>query len=63
MYKTLAAAAASAPFAATLSTEALGTVFAIMREWRGSLIAPITAHMLHNGTVTVLLLVMIRILA
>jgi len=42
---------------------ALGTVFAIMREWRGSLIAPITAHMLHNGTVTVLLLVMIRILA
>lgn len=40
---------------------ALGTVFAIMREWRGSLIAPMTAHMLHNGTVTVLLLVVIRL--
>jgi membrane protease YdiL (CAAX protease family) len=42
---------------------ALGTVFAVMREWRGSLIAPMTAHFLHNGTVTVLLLVMLRVLA
>lgn len=41
---------------------ALGTVFAIMREWRGSLVAPITAHMLHNTTVTVLLMVMLRVL-
>jgi len=24
-------------------------VYALLREWRGSLIAPITAHMLHNG--------------
>lgn len=42
---------------------ALGTVFAIMREWRGSLIAPMTAHFLHNATITVLLLVMLRLLA
>ncbi len=26
-----------------------GVVYALLREWRGSLIAPITAHMLHNG--------------
>lgn len=42
---------------------ALGTVFAMMREWRGSLIAPMTAHFLHNATITVLLLVMLRVLA
>lgn len=28
----------------------LGTVFAFMREWRGSIIAPMTAHFLHNFT-------------
>jgi membrane protease YdiL (CAAX protease family) len=28
----------------------LGFVFALMREWRGSLIAPIVAHALHNAT-------------
>jgi membrane protease YdiL (CAAX protease family) len=27
----------------------LGAVFAVMREWRGSLIAPMTAHCLHNS--------------
>ncbi len=27
----------------------LGFNFALMREWRGSLIAPMTAHFLHNG--------------
>ncbi len=30
-----------------------GVVYALLREWRGSLIAPITAHMLHNGLITV----------
>ncbi|MEM7623325.1 MAG: CPBP family intramembrane glutamic endopeptidase [Planctomycetota bacterium] len=35
---------------------ALGTVFSLMREWRGSLIAPITAHALHNGTIMVMLI-------
>lgn len=28
----------------------LGVVFCLLREWRGSLIAPMTAHALHNGT-------------
>ncbi len=27
----------------------LAVVFALLREWRGSLIAPITAHAVHNG--------------
>lgn len=29
----------------------LGTTFALLREWRGTLIAPMTAHALHNGTI------------
>lgn len=36
---------------------ALAIGFALMREWRGSLITPITAHALHNGTlITIALL-------
>ncbi|MBX3318143.1 MAG: CPBP family intramembrane metalloprotease [Phycisphaeraceae bacterium] len=35
---------------------ALGFNFALMREWRGSLIAPIVAHALHNGTIMSVLL-------
>jgi len=31
---------------------ALGCVFALMREWRDSLIAPVSAHAFHNGMVT-----------
>lgn len=34
----------------------LGFTFALMREWRGSLIAPITAHALHNATIMGLVL-------
>lgn len=34
----------------------LGFNFALMREWRGSLIAPITAHALHNATIMGLVL-------
>ncbi len=30
--------------------------FAIMREWRGSLIAPMTAHALHNGVIAFIVL-------
>lgn len=33
----------------------LGFVFAMLREWRGSVIAPMTAHALHNGTLVCLL--------
>ena len=28
----------------------LGVVFSVLREWRGSIIAPVIAHALHNGT-------------
>ncbi len=34
----------------------LGFGFAMIREWRGSLIAPMTAHFLHNASVTTILL-------
>ncbi len=33
----------------------LGFGFAMLREWRGSLIAPITAHALHNATIMLVL--------
>lgn len=35
---------------------ALGMNFCLIREWRGSLIAPITAHALHNGFITLMLI-------
>lgn len=41
---------------ALLPVITLGFNFALMREWRGSLIGPIVAHALHNGTVMSLLL-------
>jgi membrane protease YdiL (CAAX protease family) len=31
-------------------------VFALIREWRGSLIGPIVAHAVHNGFVITLIL-------
>ncbi|MFK7884836.1 MAG: lysostaphin resistance A-like protein [Phycisphaerales bacterium] len=37
---------------------ALGFMFAFMREWRGSIIAPMTAHFLHNGTLMCLMISM-----
>jgi membrane protease YdiL (CAAX protease family) len=36
---------------------ALGFGFALLREWRGSLIAPMTAHALNNGIVMTFLIV------
>lgn len=41
---------------------ALGFNFAMMREWRGSLIAPVTAHFLHNATVLGFLLALLHFL-
>ncbi len=38
----------------------LGFVFALLREWRGSLIAPMTAHALHNGMVLSLVVLIAR---
>ena len=34
---------------------AMGFGFSMLREWRGSLIAPMTAHAFHNGTVVLVL--------
>lgn len=39
---------------------ALGFNFALMREWRGSLIAPMTAHFLHNATSLTLVILLMR---
>jgi membrane protease YdiL (CAAX protease family) len=36
---------------------ALGFNFALMREWRDSLVGPIAAHALHNGTVLIIAIV------
>ncbi|MFT3683941.1 MAG: CPBP family intramembrane metalloprotease [Phycisphaerales bacterium] len=41
---------------------ALGAGFALIRAWRGSLVACVTAHALHNGTVTIVMLVMFSLL-
>lgn len=38
----------------------LAVVFAALREWRGSLIAPIAAHALNNGAAVTLLMLMAR---
>lgn len=38
-------------FLAIPALASLGFVFSLMREWRGSIIAPMVAHGLHNGTV------------
>ena len=39
---------------------AVGLVFALLREWRGSIIAPVTAHALNNGSLFVMMLVVMR---
>jgi membrane protease YdiL (CAAX protease family) len=41
---------------------ALGFGFALLREWRGSLIASMTAHCVHNAVVLGLLLFAMRLL-
>jgi membrane protease YdiL (CAAX protease family) len=43
---------------------ALGFSFALLREWRGSLIAPMTAHFLHNSvSLTLAILLMKAVMA
>jgi len=39
---------------------AVGLVMALLREWRGSLIAPVTAHALNNGTLFAMMIVVMR---
>ena len=33
--------------------------FAFIREWRGSIVAPVVAHALNNGAVTLLLVLIL----
>jgi membrane protease YdiL (CAAX protease family) len=40
----------------------IGFVFALMREWRGSIIPSITAHFLHNATVMTMVLLVLHAL-
>lgn len=40
----------------------LGFMFAFMREWRGSIIAPMTAHFLHNFTLITLMIIAFQII-
>jgi membrane protease YdiL (CAAX protease family) len=39
---------------------AIGVNLAILRQWRGSLIAPITAHALNNGTLILMMALALR---
>ena len=41
----------------------IGLVFAMIREWRGSLIGPIAAHALHNGTIACILVILLWLMA
>ncbi len=41
---------------------ALGFCFSMMREWRGSLIAPVTAHLLHNATLTTFMILITQLM-
>lgn len=40
---------------------ALGVMFGLLREWRGSLIAPMTAHLVHNAVLMALVIGVIRV--
>ena len=41
---------------------ALGFSFAMIREWRGSLIGSMTAHCLHNATIMVIMLIGLKVM-
>lgn len=41
---------------------ALGFNFALLREWRGSLIAPMTAHAIHNGMLLAFVIALLSVL-
>ena len=36
----------------------LGFIFAVVREWRGSLVAPMVMHAIHNSMITVMLVIL-----
>lgn len=39
---------------------ALGVMFALVREWRGSIVAPMVMHFIHNATLMVTMVVLLR---
>jgi membrane protease YdiL (CAAX protease family) len=41
---------------------ALGFSFAFMREWRGSIIAPMTAHFIHNFTLMSFMIILVQVI-
>ena len=49
------AVAHSYVLAGVVMVATLGAMFSLMREWRGSLIAPMTAHCMHNSLVLMVL--------
>lgn len=67
----LAALASAAVFAGMhgyglaqlLPVFALGITFGAIRHWRGSLIGPIFAHLLHNGTLIGIMILALRVYA
>ncbi len=48
------------PFFLLAPVTVLGFNFAMMREWRGSLVGPIVMHSLHNATTLVVVLALLR---
>ncbi len=47
-------------WAAIPALGSVGVVLTLLREWRGSLVAPVTAHALNNGTLFVIMLLLLR---
>jgi len=41
---------------------ALGFMFSFLREWRGSLIAAMTAHFIHNFTLVLMMIIFIQLI-
>jgi len=41
---------------------ALGFMFSFMREWRGSIIAAMTAHFIHNATLFIFMITLIQLI-
>jgi membrane protease YdiL (CAAX protease family) len=41
---------------------ALGFMFSFMREWRGSIIAPVTAHFMHNFSLMSFMIILVQLI-
>ena len=42
-----------------VNVASMGVVFGLLRQWRGSLIAPMVAHAIHNGVIALVTVLMI----